>query len=74
MRLYKKGSFPLRTSSVNVTKSAVTCGLTIFTEETVMENFIFYASFTCSKSTTETLEKYMKYGKVFMSIKTPERC
>ena len=34
-----------------------------------MENFIFYASFTCFKSTTETLEKHMKYVKVFVSIK-----
>ena len=74
MRLYKKGIFPLRISSVNVTKSAVTCGLTIFTEEIRNGKLHFYASFTCSKSTTETLEKYMKYGKVFMSIKTPERC
>ena len=40
--LYKKSSFPLRISSVNVTKSVVSYGFGhIFMRKSLMENFIF---------------------------------
>ena len=42
--LGKKWSFPLRTSSVNVTKSTVSCGFVKFTEETLNEKLHFLYS------------------------------
>ena len=40
--LHQKGSFPLRISSVNVTKSVVSCGFGhIYRKKFFMENFIF---------------------------------
>ena len=41
--LHKKWSFPLKSSSVNVTKSPFTADLVTFTEEIFNENFIFCA-------------------------------
>ena len=50
--LHKKGSFPLKISSVNMTKSAGNCGFTIkdffskwdhLLKKSLMENFIFCA-------------------------------
>ena len=41
---HKKWNFPLKTSSVNVTKSAVSCGLRIWShllKKSLIENFIF---------------------------------
>ena len=42
--LYKKWSFPLRISSVNVTQSAVSCNLVTFTEEILNGKFHFLCS------------------------------
>ena len=42
LSLYKNWNFPFRISSVNVIKSAVSSGFGHITEETLMENFIFY--------------------------------
>ena len=45
MSLYKKWSFPLRISSVNVTKSAGNCGWPHLLKKTLIVNFIFCAVF-----------------------------
>ena len=44
LTLHKKRSFPFRISSVNVTKSAVSCGLFTFTEEVLNGKFHFLCS------------------------------
>ena len=40
--LYKKWGFPLRISSVNVTKSAVSCDLVTFTEKILNRKLYFF--------------------------------
>ena len=50
MSLHKKWSFPLRISSVNVTKSAVSCGFgrTHLLKKSLMENFNFCTVLQCN--------------------------
>ena len=43
LTLHKKCNFPLRISSVNVTKSTVNCGTMHLLKKSLMENFIFCA-------------------------------
>ena len=69
----KKCSFSLRISSVNVTKSAVFCGLVTFTEEIFNEKL----HFLCSVWTATKPEiKPNKYRQIFMDwlIKLTKTC
>ena len=54
--LRKKWCFPLRVSSVNVTKSAVSCGFGhIYWKKSLMENFIFCTVISSEKITLPSI-------------------
>ena len=69
--LHKKWSFPLRISSVNVTKSAVSCGFGPFTEEILNGKLHFLCS-ACNINTrymiTWLSDKFAKMKKKFFML------
>ena len=65
-RHHKKRSFPLRISSVNVTKYAVFCGLVIFTEEVLNGKLHFCVQWKTYSEHCQTF-KIERFAKRIMS-------
>ena len=71
LTLHKKWSFPSRIFSVNVTKSAVSCGFNHLLTKSLMENFIFCAvPCLLKKSSTENFTFAWCYDMIESVVKT----
>ena len=70
--MHEKWSFLLRISSVNVTKSALSCGFDHLLRKSLIENFIFYAVFSITKTfdimfSSSSLDMLLSLGLKIMS-------